>query len=80
MKVKNRVTKNEIERQLSKLKKELNNVEVKSKRGKEFLKNINAYIYDCEHFLNNGDYVLAFESIVWAWAWFEIGKELKFFV
>jgi hypothetical protein len=77
MKIKNRVSREEIEKQLVKLKKELRNIKAENKKSEEFLRNINAYIYDCEHFLKKGDYVLAFESIVWAWAWFEIGKELK---
>lgn len=77
MKIKNRVTREEIEKLLVKLKKELKNIKAKNKKAKEFLKNVDAYIYDCKHFLKRGDYVLSFESIVWAWAWYEISKELK---
>ena len=77
MKVKDRVPKDEIERQLIGLKERLKAAKANDKKGKEFLRNINAYVHDCEHFLKVGNYVLAFESIVWAWAWYEIGKELK---
>ena len=77
MKIKNRVSREEIEKQLTELTVKLKNAKARNKKGEEFLKNINAYVYDCKHFLKKGDYVLAFESIVWAWAWYEIGKELK---
>ncbi|MCD6403364.1 MAG: DUF357 domain-containing protein [Candidatus Aenigmarchaeota archaeon] len=66
----------EIEKQFKKLKEELKDVKPNSKKGEEFLKNIRAYVNDTEHFIEKGDYVLAFECIVWAWAWYEIGKEL----
>lgn len=42
-----------------------------------FARNIRAYISDSEYFEKKGNIVLAFESIVWAWAWFEILKELN---
>ncbi len=54
---------------------------------KDFLKNIDAYISDSEHFLNksmmhdnasrNSDLIRAFEAVIWAWAYMEIGKDLK---
>ena len=72
-----KVTKEEIEKWLNKLKKELKIVETNDKKGNEFLENINAYVNDCEHFLKKGEYVLSFESAVWAWAYLEIGKDLK---
>ncbi|MCK5234032.1 MAG: DUF357 domain-containing protein, partial [Candidatus Aenigmarchaeota archaeon] len=31
---------------------------------------------DTNHFLEKKDYVRAFEAVVWAWAWLEIGKEV----
>ncbi len=46
-----------------------------SLKGREYLANINAYISDSGHFLSEKDYVRAFEAIVWAWAWCEIGKD-----
>ncbi|OYV13137.1 MAG: hypothetical protein CG440_1235 [Methanosaeta sp. NSM2] len=39
----------------------------------EFLENVSAYIRDCQYFLDRGDLIRAFEAIIWAWAWMEIG-------
>lgn len=49
-------------------------------KHEDFLVNINAYISDTDHFMLKGDYVLAFESVIWAWAWYEIGIEKGFLV
>ena len=76
--MKDRIPREEIEKWLKKLKKELNNVKATNKKGKEFLDNINAYVYDCEHFLKNGEYLLSFESITWAWSYYTIGKDIGF--
>jgi hypothetical protein len=38
--------------------------------------NIKAYISDTEYFLKKGDLIRAFECVVWAWAWMEIGIEI----
>ncbi|NOQ38217.1 DUF357 domain-containing protein, partial [archaeon] len=38
--------------------------------------NIKAYISDTQHFIDKGDLVRAFEAVVWAWAWLEIGKDV----
>lgn len=43
--------------------------------GEGFLRNIRAYQSDAERFLEEGDLVRSFESLVWAWAWLEIGNE-----
>jgi hypothetical protein len=72
-----KVTKEEIEKWLNRIKKELKTVKAVNGKGKEFLKNINAYVNDCEYFLEKGEFVLSFESIVWAWAYLEIGKDLN---
>jgi len=72
-----RISKEEIEKWLNKIKKELKTVKVSNKKGKEFLDNINAYVNDCKHFLKKGEYVLSFESIVWAWSYLEISRDLK---
>jgi hypothetical protein len=72
-----RIPKEEIEKWLTRIKKELKMVKASDKKGKEFLDNINAYVNDCEHFLEKGKYVLSFESIIWAWAYLEISKGLK---
>jgi len=44
------------------------------------LRNINAYISDSEYFLKKGDLVRAFECVVWAWAWLEIGLDIGILV
>ncbi len=44
-------------------------------RGQRYLENIEAYVADCQHFEDDGDLVRAFEAIVWAWAWLEIGAD-----
>jgi len=75
--MRDRIPREEIEKWLNRLKKELETTKAINKNGKEFLDNINAYVYDCEHFLKNGDYVLSFESITWAWSYWTIGKDLK---
>ncbi|HOK58722.1 MAG TPA: DUF357 domain-containing protein [Methanothrix sp.] len=42
-----------------------------------FLSNIKAYISDSRYFLERGDLIRAFEAVIWAWAWLEIGEELR---
>ena len=39
----------------------------------DFLENASAYIRDCQYFLDKGDLIRAFEAVIWAWAWMEIG-------
>jgi hypothetical protein len=72
-----RIPKEEIEKWLNRIKDELKTVKTSDKKGKEFLNNINAYVNDCEHFLEKGEHVLSFESVIWAWAYLEISKDLK---
>lgn len=45
-----------------------------------FLENISAYIRDSHYFLEKGDQIRAFEAVIWAWAWMEIGLERKILV
>ncbi len=49
-----------------------------TEKGKWILENAKAYMSDAHYFLKNNDLIRAFESVVWAWAFVEIGKELKF--
>ncbi len=70
--MRDRVPREEIEKWLEKVKEEMKNIKGKP----DFIRNIQAYVDDCEHWLKEGDYVLAFESIIWSWAWVEIGKEM----
>lgn len=43
---------------------------------KRFLENIKAYTSDSEFFIMKSDFIRAFECVIWAWAWLEIGLEL----
>lgn len=61
---------------LERLNEKMKNVKARNEKGEEFIKNIEAYASDAVHFLNTGDLVRAFECVVWAWAWLEIGIEL----
>jgi hypothetical protein len=45
-------------------------------RAERFLENISAYIFDSRYFLEYGDLIRAFEAVVWAWSWLEIGLEM----
>lgn len=47
-----------------------------SPKDNRFAENIAAYLSDSRHFLNNGDLIRAFEAVIWAWAWMEIGQEI----
>lgn len=44
---------------------------------KRFLENVSAYIHDSHYFMEKGDLIRAFESVIWAWAWMEIGLNMK---
>ncbi len=68
--------KTETEKWLSKIEKEMPRVR-ETPKNKDFIKNIKAYISDCKHFAKEGKLVLAFEAVVWAWAWLQILRELK---
>lgn len=65
----------EINKWLPKVKQEFQ--KIKKTEDISFLANINAYIQDAEHFLNKKDLIRAFEAVIWAWAWLEIGKRKK---
>ncbi len=67
---------NETIKWLERIKVRIEKVNAINKKGEEFLKNIRAYISDSEYFLEKGDLVRAFECVVWAWAWLEIGLNI----
>ena len=72
---KKKTTEQELIDQTKKWMKKLDAIKIKS--GPSYLiDNIKAYRNDTEHFLEKGDYVRAFEAIVWAWSFATIGKEL----
>jgi len=49
-------------------------------KAEELLENARAYVKDCHHWLDKGNLVLAFESMIHAFAIFETCKELGVFV
>lgn len=51
-----------------------------SPKDNRFAENIAAYLSDSRHFLDNCDLIRAFEAVIWAWAWMEIGKEIGLLV
>ncbi len=51
---------------------------IEFKGEKEFVENIKAYISDSKFFLKKGDLIRAFECVIWAWAWLEIGRDYGF--
>lgn len=48
-------------------------------KAEELLENARAYVKDCHHWLDKGNLVLAFESMIHAWCIFETCKELGVF-
>jgi hypothetical protein len=48
--------------------------ELSDKSDSNFVNNIKAYIHDSKYFMKKGDLIRAFECVVWAWAWLEIGE------
>ena len=69
--------KRETEKWLGKIREEMRGAEVLDKEREGLLENIRAYVKDCNYFLGKNDLIRAFESVVWAWSWLEILKELK---
>jgi hypothetical protein len=63
----------ETQRWLERIKREIEKCEIQDKNKIDFLQNVRAYISDSEHFLKEEKLVLAFEAVIWAWAWFDIG-------
>jgi hypothetical protein len=74
--VKDKIPRELIEEWLDKLNKKMEKVKSVNNKGKELIKNINAYIVDTEHFVKKGDYVKAWELVSFAWGLFECGEEL----
>jgi len=69
--------KRETEKWLGKIREEMRGAEVLDKEREGLLENIRAYVKDCNYFLGKNDLIRAFESVVWAWSWLQILKELK---
>jgi hypothetical protein len=75
--MRDKIPKEEILKWLEKIKEELKDIEAKNEKGEEYLKNINAYVNDCEHFLKKEDFFLSWECCLWAHAYLTISKDLK---
>jgi len=67
----------EIQKWSKKLNEAMSDVKPVTSDGMKLFANIKAYYDDSAHFLNNGELIKSFESLIWAWALLEIGKELK---
>ncbi len=67
----------EIAKWTDRLDAEIPKAKPRTARGEKFLENLRAYRSDSVHFLKNDDLVRSFESVVWAWAWLEIGGETE---
>jgi len=71
--------KEETLRMLKKIESLVDKIEIVDDKGEKMLTNMKAYISDSKHFLQNKDFIKAFESIVWSWAILEICEELEVF-
>ncbi len=68
--------KQETKKWLSQIEREMPKIKETAK-NKSYITNIKAYISDCKHFTQKEKHILAFEAIIWAWAWLQILRELK---
>lgn len=70
--------KNKLEKEIKKWFEKIKKIdlEVKSEKGEWIKENVLAYVKDSEYFFEKGDLIRAFECVIWAWAFVEIGKEL----
>lgn len=66
----------ETKKWLSRIESEIKKVK-ENKENKDYIENIKAYISDTKYFLKNGKLILAFEAVIWAWAWLQILRDLK---
>lgn len=73
----------ETKKWLEKLKQELNKPgikeivnTIKEKLTRAMIKNMQAYVEDCQHFLEKKDFIRAFEAIIYAWGIWETLKHL----
>ncbi|KXA94910.1 hypothetical protein AKJ65_03065 [candidate division MSBL1 archaeon SCGC-AAA259E19] len=66
----------EIEKWTEKLEERLPKLKPVDDSGKELLENARAYRRDSEHFLENDRLIESYESLIWAWAYVDIGERL----
>ncbi len=67
----------EIQKWSVKLNESISEVKPVTPDGAKMFANIKAYRDDSVHFLNSGELIKSFESLVWAWALLEIGRDLR---
>ena len=70
----------ETEKWLLRARETMDAVSVPGEEGKRFSANIEAYLSDSRYFLEKGDLIRAFEAVIWAWAWIEIGQGLEILI
>jgi len=68
--------KEETKKWLQRAEGDLDEIILQKADGQRFLTNIAAYISDTRYFLERGDLIRAFEAVIWAWAWIEIGLDM----
>ena len=68
---------NQVRKWLSKAENRYKTLRYRKKPDVDLLENINAYLLDTKYFMERKDWINAFEAVIWAWAWIEIGLELK---
>lgn len=66
----------ETEKWLAKARDEMERVSARGDEGERFITNVAAYISDCVYFFEKKDLIRAFEAVIWAWAWIEIGLQM----
>lgn len=66
----------ETEQWAKRLDEALDEADARTDEGEAFLENVRAYRSDAAHFADDEDRVRAFEAVVWAWAWLEIGARI----
>jgi len=67
----------ETEKWLLRAEKVLEQISARGNEGERFRVNIAAYLSDCRYFLDKEDLIRAFEAVIWAWAWIEIGEDVE---
>ncbi|KXA88951.1 hypothetical protein AKJ40_01095 [candidate division MSBL1 archaeon SCGC-AAA259M10] len=68
---------NKIEKWSHKLDEKLNRIRAVDDHGERILENAEAYRRDSDHFFENDELIESFESLIWAWAFLEIGENLN---
>jgi hypothetical protein len=70
--------KQEAEKWFKKAKEKRGKINSSNKKYENFLENIDAYLADYKYFLVENKFIEAFEAVVWAWGWIEIGLQYNF--